>query len=264
MLTALYGHKGMAAEGAMELEFFVKASGPGRKHLPAGLTKALSFGAVIAVNVVDGGVAAGTAKARRKITILPAPDWRQVTAVVASLVFHPEMLPVFFLNGNNDRQLIRFEFLVFWGSGVIESPLFKGNIFADKRNQPAVLAIKVIHDRNQILYNVHEQYHLFLMLVWRLTLYTKVGGIALFICKSSKIKGYTQLYRGYTLHYVTGREETFMKKNKVVRVDGVRVVVPIRKDHNRPLLPPKQVFGRKTDYNRRAAKQQLRRDLASF
>ena len=55
MLTALYGHKGMAAEGAMELEFFVKASGPGRKHLPAGLTKALSFGAVIAVNVVDGG-----------------------------------------------------------------------------------------------------------------------------------------------------------------------------------------------------------------
>lgn len=55
-----------------------------------------------------------------------------------------------------------------------------------------------------------------------------------------------------------------MKKNKVVRVDGVRVVVPIRKDHNRPLLPPKQVFGRKTDYNRRAVKQQLRRDLASF
>lgn len=55
-----------------------------------------------------------------------------------------------------------------------------------------------------------------------------------------------------------------MKKNKVVRVNGVRTVVPIRKDHNRPLLPPKQVFGRKTDYNRRTAKQQLRRDIASL
>lgn len=55
-----------------------------------------------------------------------------------------------------------------------------------------------------------------------------------------------------------------MKKHKIVRVSGVRTVVPIRKDHNRPLLPPKQVFGRKTDYNRRAAKEQLRRDLASL
>lgn len=55
-----------------------------------------------------------------------------------------------------------------------------------------------------------------------------------------------------------------MKKNKVVRVKGVRTVVQIRKDHDRPLLPPKQVFGRKTDYNRRTVKQQLRRDIASF
>ena len=55
-----------------------------------------------------------------------------------------------------------------------------------------------------------------------------------------------------------------MKKHKIVRVSGVRTVVPIRKDHNRPLLPPKQVFGRKTDYNRQAAKQELRRNLASL
>lgn len=55
-----------------------------------------------------------------------------------------------------------------------------------------------------------------------------------------------------------------MKKNKVVRVNGVRTVVPIRKDHNRPLLPPKQVFGRKTDYNRLAQKNQLRREIASY
>lgn len=55
-----------------------------------------------------------------------------------------------------------------------------------------------------------------------------------------------------------------MKKNKVVRVDGVRVVVPIKKERDRPLLPPKQVFGRKTDYNRHEQKQQLRREFASY
>lgn len=55
-----------------------------------------------------------------------------------------------------------------------------------------------------------------------------------------------------------------MKKNKVIRVDGVRVVVPIKKEHDRPLLPPKQVFGRKTDYNRLAQKNQLRCEIASY
>lgn len=55
-----------------------------------------------------------------------------------------------------------------------------------------------------------------------------------------------------------------MKKNKVVRVGGVRVVIPIKKEHGRSILPPKQIFGRKTDYNRRAQKQQLRRDIVSL
>ena len=55
-----------------------------------------------------------------------------------------------------------------------------------------------------------------------------------------------------------------MKKNKVVRMNGIRVVVPIKKEHDRPLLPPKQVFGRKTDYNRRAQKQRLRREITSY
>lgn len=55
-----------------------------------------------------------------------------------------------------------------------------------------------------------------------------------------------------------------MKKNKVIRVNGTRVVIPLKKEHNRPLLPPKQVFCRRTDYNRRAQKQQLRREITSL
>lgn len=52
-----------------------------------------------------------------------------------------------------------------------------------------------------------------------------------------------------------------MRKNKVIRINGVRTVVPITKDHDRPLLPPGKTFRRKTDYNRRSEKQNTRREI---
>ena len=133
MLTALYGHKGMAAEEAMELEFFVKAPGPGRKHLPAGLTKALSFGAVIAVNVVDGALQQGQRR----------PEGRpQSFRRLAGGKLRPLWLRLY---------SIRRCFQPFFSTGIMTGSL-------------SVL----------------------------------------------KIKGDTQLYRGYTLHYGSRKEGIFM------------------------------------------------------
>lgn len=50
-----------------------------------------------------------------------------------------------------------------------------------------------------------------------------------------------------------------MKKNKVIKIDGVRCAVPIQKKTERPLMPRPVIFrNRKSDYNRQRLKQELR------
>ncbi len=49
-----------------------------------------------------------------------------------------------------------------------------------------------------------------------------------------------------------------MKKNKVIRINGVRCAVPVQKKTDRPLMPRPVIFRRKTDYNRQRLKQELR------
>ena len=44
---------------------------------------------------------------------------------------------------SDQREFIDFELLVLWRVGIIESPLLKRNISADKVNQPAVLLVLV-------------------------------------------------------------------------------------------------------------------------
>ena len=68
--------------------------------------------------------------------------------------------------------------------GIIKGPLLKRDISADKREQPAVLLIKLVTQLDKILYNVHEQYNSFLGNVVLVDdIIPKRGGIALFICK---------------------------------------------------------------------------------
>ena len=99
------------------------------------------------------------------------------------------MLPVFMSDRNDLWKDVCFELLVFGRMGIVEVELSKRNISADEREKPDILAIKILYERNEILYNVHEQCTpLSVVLVWRLTLYTKVGGIALFLRKSPETK----------------------------------------------------------------------------
>lgn len=51
-----------------------------------------------------------------------------------------------------------------------------------------------------------------------------------------------------------------MKKHKVVKVCGVRTVVELKKDHDRPMQSRGTVFRSKKDYNRQKAKQQTKRE----
>lgn len=48
------------------------------------------------------------------------------------LIVFEEKLPVLFDESFDNREFIYFEFLVFWGMGIIKSPLFERDISADK------------------------------------------------------------------------------------------------------------------------------------
>ena len=50
-----------------------------------------------------------------------------------------------------------------------------------------------------------------------------------------------------------------MKKHKVKKINGVKVVTEIKSDHDRPLLPPGAVFDMKTTYDRKREKENLRK-----
>ena len=52
-----------------------------------------------------------------------------------------------------------------------------------------------------------------------------------------------------------------MKKHKVKKINGVKVVTEIKSDHDRPLLPPGAVFDMKTKYDRKREKENLRTEL---
>jgi len=53
-----------------------------------------------------------------------------------------------------------------------------------------------------------------------------------------------------------------MKKHKVKKIKGVKVVTEIKSDHDRPLLPPGAVFDLKTKYDRKRDKEELRREIS--
>lgn len=52
-----------------------------------------------------------------------------------------------------------------------------------------------------------------------------------------------------------------MKKHKVKKVNGVKVVTEIKSDHDRPLLPQGAVFDMKTKYDRKREKKNLRKEI---
>ena len=92
-------------------------------------------------------------------------------------------------------MFINFELLVFEGMGIVKSPLLERDISTDKVNQPAVLLVKILNYREQVLYNVHEHWFS-IMDVWLRTLYQKREVNALFICNLPKNQGFSNKKSG--------------------------------------------------------------------
>ena len=51
-----------------------------------------------------------------------------------------------------------------------------------------------------------------------------------------------------------------MKKHKVKTIKGVKVIKIVKKDSDRPTIPPGVVFDMKTKYDRKRDKEKLRRE----
>ena len=81
------------------------------------------------------------------ITFGPAADRADLLAIAFFVVRDTFLVSPVLSEIGNKGELINLELLVFWGIGIIKSPLPEGDISADEVNQPAVLLIKILNNR---------------------------------------------------------------------------------------------------------------------
>ena len=109
----------------------------------------LAFTAIVLIKINHRRAASGTADIFRDITLVMPADRFKLFAIPQAVVFQ-KVFPVPALRGGTDiadeRRFIDAELLVFRGAGIVEGPLFKRDISADKRDKPAVLLIKVLNN----------------------------------------------------------------------------------------------------------------------
>ena len=110
-------------------------------------TEKLVFGAVVFVEKRLRGITAGTGAVIGDVTFRAAADGSDLLTIalfkVRDEIFVSPVLP----EVGNKREFINLELLVLRGMGIIKSPLFEGDVSADKSNQPAVLLIKGLNER---------------------------------------------------------------------------------------------------------------------
>ena len=112
-----------------------------RKKETTDFTEELTFHPVVTVDVVSRSVTTGAPGIRRNCTALATTDRRQDFSVVGPLVFASQMFPVLMRDGNDLREFIRFELLVFRRVRIIKSPLPKGNKTTKQSKKHTVLLI---------------------------------------------------------------------------------------------------------------------------
>ena len=84
---------------------------------------------------------------RQDFTFGPAADRADLLAIAFFVVRDKFLVSPVLSEIGNKGELINLELLVFWGIGIIKSPLPEGDISADEVNQPAVLLIKILNNR---------------------------------------------------------------------------------------------------------------------
>lgn len=138
--------EGMAAVRALELQGGCDVF-PVDKGLLADFAFELSTSAAVVIDILMRCTAERADGIRGNIVGLAFLwfNWLYGLAVPKKVVFVPE-LPVLFDEGFDDGQLIGEEFLVFGAVDFVMSPLFKRDVSADKKYQPADLLVLLLND----------------------------------------------------------------------------------------------------------------------
>ena len=126
-----FGNEGIPTVGTAQLYGREAAFGR-RKPCCADLAEELSFGAVIPVKERFRCITTGAGAAIRDITFRAAADRADLFAI-AFLEVRDEVFVVPALaEVGNEREFVDPELLVFWGMGVIKSPLLEWDVSADE------------------------------------------------------------------------------------------------------------------------------------
>ena len=147
MLPFFFGNECLATVRAPQGELPGEAVFIWRKICIAYLAFQLSGFAVIPVKVRLRGATGGAGAVFRDVAFLTSGD-RFYLEIVSVFKVRDQETPVPFLLDDLDfGKFVYFELLIFWRMGIIESPLFEWYISADKTDQPAVLLIKILNNR---------------------------------------------------------------------------------------------------------------------
>lgn len=147
VLPFFFGNECPATVGTPQGELPGEAVFIWRKICIAYLAFQLSGFAVIPVKIRLWSATGGTGAVFRDVAFLTSGD-RFYLEIVSVFKVRDQETPVPFLLDDLDfGKFVYFELLIFWRMGIIESPLFEWYISADKTDQPAVLLIKILNNR---------------------------------------------------------------------------------------------------------------------
>ena len=107
----------------------------------------LSFGTIILIKERFRSITTRTAAAVRDIAGRATTDGKNLLTVALFVVRNEIFERPILAEVRNQGKFINLEFLILWGMGIIESPLFKWDISANKVNKPAVLLVKILNYR---------------------------------------------------------------------------------------------------------------------
>ena len=148
------------------------------------LALVLAFTAVVVVKVLMGSTADRAALVLRDRSPVTTADRSELPAVSVFIVGNEEF-PVLLEEGDDSREFIDLELLVFKRFGIIMNPLRDGYEFTDKLQQKCDLFGLMLNNVKKIEYNVHEQLILSCMRFCGKNIVPEKGVIALFFVEKA-------------------------------------------------------------------------------
>ena len=110
-------------------------------------TEKLSLGTVIFVQKGFWGITSWAGASIRNITFGAAADRVEFFAIAFFVIRNELLISPVLVEVGDERKFVNLELLIFWGMGIIKSPLFERNVSAYKVNKPAVLLVKILNYR---------------------------------------------------------------------------------------------------------------------